>query len=163
VAIASPSNGATVSTPAVTVSGTANAGSGLKSLVVAGQQVNVASDGTWSAQVALSPGSNTITALATSDSGGTAQAQVSVVYQPPAAGSPPPADQPPVRCQVPRIKGMKLAKAERALRHAHCRVGKVKHVKSRKLGRGRVMSTAPHAGRRLAAGTKVELFVSKGP
>jgi serine/threonine-protein kinase len=64
---------------------------------------------------------------------------------------------------VPRLKGMKLAKAEKALRRAGCRVGKIKRVKSRKVGRGRVIGTSPPAGRRRPAGSKVELFVSKGP
>jgi serine/threonine-protein kinase len=64
---------------------------------------------------------------------------------------------------VPRVKGKKLSAAEKALHNAHCKVGKVKHVHSRKLARGQVMSTTPHAGRRLTAGSKVELFVSKGP
>ena len=63
---------------------------------------------------------------------------------------------------MPRVKGMKLPAAEKALRRAHCKVGKVKHVSSRKTRRGRVMSTTPHAGRQLRAGSKVELIVSKG-
>ena len=58
---------------------------------------------------------------------------------------------------------MKLDAAEKALRKAGCRIGKVKHVSSRKLGRGRVMSTTPHAGRWLPHGSKIEMFVSKGP
>jgi beta-lactam-binding protein with PASTA domain len=58
---------------------------------------------------------------------------------------------------------MKLGAAEKALRRAHCRVGKVKHVSARKLARGRVMSTTPHAGRWLPARSKIEVFVSTGP
>jgi glucodextranase-like protein/PASTA domain-containing protein len=155
LAISSPASGTTVSVPGVTLSGTTSAGSGIKSLIVGGQAISVASDGSWSAQVPLSPGANTITAVATDGAGATAQAQVTVVYQPPA---------PPVvaKCHVPRVKGMKLRAAEKALRHAHCRVGKVKHVSSRKLARGRVTSTTPRAGRRLPAASKIELFVSKG-
>jgi Glucodextranase, domain B/PASTA domain len=155
VQIASPADGATVSSASATLSGIATAGSGINSLIVGGQAVPVAPDGTWSAQVPLSPGANTITALATDGAGATTQAQVTVVYQPPA---PPPV----VKCHVPRVKGMKLPAAEKALRKAHCKVGKVKHVSARKLARGRVMSTKPRAGRRLRAGSKIELFVSKG-
>jgi hypothetical protein len=155
VQITSPADGTTVSTAGVTLSGIATAGSGIKSLVVGGQTVPVTPGGTWSAQVPLSPGANTIAALATDGAGATTQAQVTVVYQPPA---PPPV----AKCHVPRVKGMKLPAAEKALRKAHCKVGKVKHVSSRKLDRGRVMSTKPRAGRRLRAGSKIELFVSKG-
>ncbi len=155
VTIASPANGATVSSPTVMLAGTATAGSGIKSLVVGGQPVTVDSGGMWSAQVPLSPGANTITAVATDGAGAIVQAQVTVAYQPPAA---PPA----ARCRVPRTKGMKLSKAERTLRRAHCRVGKIKHVKSHRLARGRVTSTTPRAGRRVPAGSKVRLFVSKG-
>ena len=57
---------------------------------------------------------------------------------------------------------MKLAAAERALRQAHCKVGKIKRVKSRTVRKGRVTSTSPRAGRMFRAGNKVELFVSKG-
>jgi Glucodextranase, domain B/PASTA domain len=160
VQIASPADGATVSTASVTLSGIAAAGSGIKSLVVGGQPVPVAPGGTWSAQVPLSPGANSITALATDGAGATTQAQVTVVYQPPAPPPPPP---PVAKCHVPRVKGMKLPAAKKALRKAHCKVGKVIHVSSRKLARGRVMSSKPRAGRRLQAGTKIELFVSKGP
>jgi len=46
----------------------------LRSIVVGGQTVPVASNGGWTAQVPLSPGTNTITALATDGAGATAQA-----------------------------------------------------------------------------------------
>ncbi len=160
VAITSPGGGSTVSTPSVTLAGTAGAGSGIKSLVVAGQAVPVDSAGAWSAQVPLNPGSNTITAVASDGAGASVQAQVTVVYQPPATTTI--ESVPSATCRVPRLKGMKLAKAEKALRRAGCRVGKIKRVKSRKVGSGRVISTSPPAGRRVRAGNKVELFVSKG-
>jgi hypothetical protein len=163
VTITSPANGATAASSPVTVTGTASAGSGIDSITVAGQTVPVAPNGAWSANVPLSPGSNTLQVLATDRAGTTAQGQLSVVYQPPStAGSGPPVTVKPVKCKVPRTKGMKLAAAKRALRHAHCRVGKIKHVSSKKIARGHVMSTTPRAGRRLAAGAKVALSVSKG-
>ena len=155
VSVTSPGNGATTSTPAVTVTGTATAGSGMRSLSVAGQAVPVGSDGTWSATVPLAPGPNAISLRATDGAGATAQGQLSVIYQPPL---PPP----PPRCKVPRTKGMKLPAAEKALRRGHCRVGRIKHVRSKKIGRGRVTSTKPGVGRRFAAGHKIEIFVSKG-
>ena len=57
---------------------------------------------------------------------------------------------------------MKLTVAEKAIRKAHCKVGKVKWVKSRKMRHGRVMSTTPRPGHVLRSGSKIELFVSKG-
>lgn len=159
VVIAPPAGGTSVSTATTTLSGIASAGSGIKSLLVGGQTVPVASNGAWTAQVPLSPGTNTITALATDAAGAIAQAQVAVVYNPPPTPPTPPA---PARCQVPRTKGMKLPAAEKALRRSHCKVGKVKKQTSRAVRRGHVTSTSPRAGRTLRAGSKVELFVSKG-
>jgi hypothetical protein len=160
VSVTSPANGATASTSPVAVTGTATAGSGISSIVVGGQTVPVEPNGAWSANVPLNPGSNTIGILATDAAGNSAQGQLTVVYQPPPPPPPPPP--PIVKCTVPRTKGMKLPAAERALRRAHCRVGKIKHVTSRKIRSGRVMGTTPRAGRRLAAGAKVQLSVSKG-
>lgn len=162
VRITSPANGAAVTTPYVNLAGTATAGSGIKSLVVGGHTASVASNGVWMSQVALNPGANTITALATDGAGATAQAQLTVVYQPPSVPSPPHPPPPAAKCKVPRVSGMKLPAAEKALRRAHCRVGKVKHVSSRKIHRGRVTSTTPRMGRKLRAGSKVDLIVSKG-
>jgi Glucodextranase, domain B/PASTA domain len=155
VVIGSPTSGTTASTASTTLSGIADAGSGIKALVVDGQSVPVASNGAWTAQVPLSSGTNMITAVATDGAGATAQAQVPVVYNPP----PPP---PVVKCDVPKTKGMKLNAAEKALRRAHCKLGKIKREKSRTVRRGRVASTTPRAGRVLKAGSKIELFVSKG-
>jgi Glucodextranase, domain B/PASTA domain len=156
VSVTSPASGDTVSSSPAAVMGTATAGSGISSLVVGGQTVPVEPTGSWRADVPLTPGSNTIDILATDAAGNTAHGQLSIVYAPPA---PPP---PPVKCKVPRTKGMKLPAAERALRRAHCRVGKIKHVHSKKIAEGRVMGTTPRAGRRLAAGAKIQLSVSKG-
>jgi hypothetical protein len=66
------------------------------------------------------------------------------------------------KCIVPRIKGMKLAAAEKALTHGGCSVGRVKKVSSRHVRRGRVISQSLSAGRSLAAGTKVNIVISKG-
>jgi hypothetical protein len=65
-------------------------------------------------------------------------------------------------CHVPKIKGLKVRAAEKALRRAHCRVGKVRHTTSRTMAPGRVVSSTPRAGRRLADAGKVELVVSNG-
>lgn len=162
VRITSPASGTTVTTPYVNLAGTATAGSGIKSFMVGGQSVALGAGGVWSSQVPLSPGANTITALATDGAGTTAQAQLTVVYQSPSAPPQPPPSPSPAKCKVPRLKGMKLPAAKKALRRAHCRIGKVKHVSSRKVGRGRVTGATPRAGRELRPGRKVELFVSRG-
>ena len=46
---------------------------------------------------------------------------------------------------------------------AHCKVGKIKHEKSRRARSGRVMSTTPRAGRTLKAGTKDRALRVEGP
>ena len=159
VVIGPLAGGTTVAAPSTTLSGVASAGSGISSLAVDGQTIPVAPSGTWTAQVPLSPGTNMLTAVATDRAGANAQAQVAVVYNPPQSPHPPP---PAVKCKVPKTKGMKLGAAEKALRRAHCRVGKIKHEKSRRVRSGRVASTTPRAGRTLKAGRKIELFVSRG-
>jgi hypothetical protein len=162
VTITSPGSGSSVSSSPVTVTGTAVAGSGIGSITIAGQTVPVEPNGSWSANVPLNPGSNALPVLATDAAGITAQGQLTIVYQPPSVAGSPPVTVNPLKCRVPRTKGMKLPAAERALRRAHCRVGKIKHVSSKKLARGRVMGTTPPAGRRLAPGAKVALSVSQG-
>jgi hypothetical protein len=86
VSIASPANGATVSTPTVTVSGTAKDNGGIESFTVDGQNVSVGSNGEWSTVVALAVGANTITAKATNDAGQSTSTSISVTYTP----TPPP-------------------------------------------------------------------------
>jgi hypothetical protein len=81
VSIASPGNGATLSTPSVTVSGTAADSAGLTSVTVDGQAVSTS--GAWSTSVSLKEGANTITATATDQAGLTASASILVTYTPP--------------------------------------------------------------------------------
>jgi hypothetical protein len=69
---------------------------------------------------------------------------------------------PPVQCKVPRVVGKTLARARRAIRLAHCSVGRVRYARSR-LRRGRVMRQSPRAGSKLVRGTRVKLVVSRGP
>ena len=68
---------------------------------------------------------------------------------------------PPVRCVVPRVVGLRLAKARARIVRSHCRVGKVRHKASRRAKRGRVLAQAPRAGRKLARGAKVRLTVGR--
>ena len=66
-------------------------------------------------------------------------------------------------CVVPRLAGLKLSRAGRALKAAGCRLGKVQRSPSAKVRRGRVISSAPRTGARRAPATKVVLRVSSGP
>lgn len=75
-----------------------------------------------------------------------------------AAGAPPP----PSRCRVPRVIGMSLGPARRAIRARRCAVGRVRYARAAR-AKGKVLSQSPRAGRRLARGTRVNLVVSRGP
>jgi len=66
-------------------------------------------------------------------------------------------------CVVPKVKGKKLAAAKSAIKRAHCSVGKVTKAFSSRVKKGRVISQKPAPGKKLAAGSKVKLKVSKGP
>jgi serine/threonine-protein kinase len=67
-----------------------------------------------------------------------------------------------VSCVVPNVKGKSLAGAKARIRAAHCRVGKVTKAKSKSVAKGKVVSQSPKAGSRRAAGSKVNLAVSRG-
>ena len=82
---------------------------------------------------------------------------------------PPPTDPPPKRpplratqCVVPRLAGRTIAHARRLVIRAGCRVGRVRAAYSRRVSKGRVISQAPLAGRRVATGTRVNVVVSLG-
>ena len=79
VTITSPVDGATVTSSPVTVTGTAGANSGVKSVTVNGVGATLYAT-TWSARVPLTPGQNTLTATMTPKSGSTATASVTVTY-----------------------------------------------------------------------------------
>ncbi|MEA2426662.1 MAG: large repetitive protein [Thermoleophilaceae bacterium] len=66
---------------------------------------------------------------------------------------------PTVGCKVPKLKGMTLASARKALTGAHCRVGKVHKVRRRHARHGIVLSTSPRPGTRLPSRSKVNLVV----
>jgi hypothetical protein len=65
------------------------------------------------------------------------------------------------RCVVPKLKGLKLAKAKSALTKANCKTGKIKKRKSRKR-KGTVIASDPRTGVIVAPGAKVALTISKG-
>ncbi|MGP8110289.1 MAG: Ig-like domain-containing protein [Thermoplasmata archaeon] len=82
LAITSPTTGASVSTSDILVTGTAEAGS---TVVVDGYAVALSGGGTFSIELPLSPGTNTITVTATDPAGNVASRSVVVSYAVPAA------------------------------------------------------------------------------
>ncbi len=82
VSIASPANGAVVSTSTVTVTGSATDTGAVASVTVNGHPATLASNGSWSVNVPLNPGANTLTALATDQAGLTAGKAITVTYAP---------------------------------------------------------------------------------
>ena len=68
----------------------------------------------------------------------------------------------PARCIVPKLRGKRLKAAKRAVRRAHCRVGRVVKRHSKVKPR-RVIRQRPPAGSSRAAGSPVKLVVSRGP
>jgi GH25 family lysozyme M1 (1,4-beta-N-acetylmuramidase) len=83
--------------------------------------------------------------------------------QPPPPPLPPPPPPPPpppaVICRVPRVIGMRLANARTRIRRAHCSPGRVRHVRSKRVGR--VLGQRPRAGSRRARGARVSLLVGR--
>ena len=64
-------------------------------------------------------------------------------------------------CIVPRVTGKKLGVARRAIRKAHCAVGRVRRARSRRPS-GLVVGQSLRPGLRRPMGTKVNLVVSRG-
>lgn len=98
LSIAAPASGATVSTPSVTVSGSATDALGTPSLTVNGQAVSVGAGGAWSTSVALKAGANTIAVVAKNELGLSTEKSIAVTYAPP----PPPVAH---ASQVGSVKG----------------------------------------------------------
>lgn len=66
-----------------------------------------------------------------------------------------------VQCKVPRLKGKSLRRARRALRAAHCKVGRVKLPRGARAGRLVVTRSKPRAGAVRADGTRVRLTLGR--
>jgi hypothetical protein len=64
-------------------------------------------------------------------------------------------------CVVPKLKGLKLPAAKKALAIGRCTLGKVTKVQARAKGHGRVLFQSKRAGRRLAIDAKIALRVGK--
>ncbi len=65
-------------------------------------------------------------------------------------------------CVVPKLRGLRLKGAKKALRAANCKPGKVTRRHSRKVKKGRVVRASKHRGTVLPVGSKVKLSVSRG-
>ena len=65
-------------------------------------------------------------------------------------------------CVVPAVVGKSLAAAKAAIRHSHCRTGRITRARSTRVPKGCVLSQRPAPGRRLANGARVNLVVSRG-
>ena len=152
VAFTAPNPGTVLGKASVQLYGTASAHDGLN-LKVGGAAVAVNPDGTWSTQMSLNPGSNTITAVASDGAGNLAQANDTVIYK---------AAPTPTFCIVPRVAKKTLRKAKAALRKAHCRVGRIRKVHSRKFRPGHVEHASYSAGVVLRNGAKVGLTEAVG-
>jgi beta-lactam-binding protein with PASTA domain len=66
-----------------------------------------------------------------------------------------------LKCVVPKVVGDSLANARYRIAGAHCRVGKVIRVASRRR-KGTVVAQSPRPGKVLAKGSRVGLTVSRG-
>jgi thermitase len=66
-----------------------------------------------------------------------------------------------LQCKVPKLKGRSLRRARRALRRAHCRLGKVKQPRHGAAVGLVVMKSKPKAGAIRADGTKVKLTLGR--
>ena len=79
--------------------------------------------------------------------------------QPPPPPLPPPPPPPAVICRVPRVIGMRLVTARTRIRRVHCSPGRVRHVRSKRVGR--VLGQNPRAGSRRVRGARVSLLVGR--
>ena len=66
-------------------------------------------------------------------------------------------------CRVPAVVGRTLVVAKARIRKAHCRVGRVRYVRSTARQKNRVVSQRPKRGRKLKKGARVNLTVGRGP
>jgi beta-lactam-binding protein with PASTA domain len=64
-----------------------------------------------------------------------------------------------VRCHVPRVIGLRLAKAKTKIRRARCSVGRIRRARSRRVGR--VIGQNPRPGVFKRRGFPVKLVVGR--
>ena len=80
---------------------------------------------------------------------------------PPPPPPPPPPLPPPVQCRVPRVIGMRLARARGVIRRGHCASRRVRRVRSKAKQAGKVLGQSPRAGTRRPRGSSVSLVVGR--
>lgn len=68
----------------------------------------------------------------------------------------------PYQCVVPNLKRKTVRAARRSLASRHCRLGPVRRRYSSRVGRGRIISQRPRAGRELVDRGQVSVLVSRG-
>jgi Beta-propeller repeat len=78
---------------------------------------------------------------------------------PPPPPAPPPPPPPPVRCVVPRAIGLRLVAAKRKIRRRHCSVGRVRRVRSSRVGR--IIGQRPRPGTIKRRGYPIVLVVGR--
>ena len=66
------------------------------------------------------------------------------------------------QCVVPNVTRRSVRKARELLAGANCALGKVRHVRSKKVPKARIVLQQRHAGVALPAGTQVSVVVSDG-
>jgi uncharacterized delta-60 repeat protein len=67
-----------------------------------------------------------------------------------------------IECVVPRLVGKSFTAARLAVVRGSCTLGAVRRMYSRKVASGHVIAQVPPAGTRLAAGSRVDVTVSRG-
>lgn len=149
VALYGPRYGSTVHSAKLQVTGRATDNVGIAAFSVDGAGVKLGSDGTFSTTVRVHKGSNTITAVATDAAGNQTSANTVVKY----TVLPP--------CVVPKLRGLTLAAARKALRKGRCSVGKLHRKAAGHIKHGIVIQSKPAARRKLANGARVELILSR--
>ena len=149
VVIGIPRNNTVTRKPVVRVQGQTLDAVGITDLTVGGHGVVVRPGGVFGTDVRLKVGRNIIVASATNLAGNRTTAAVVVTYKLPL-------------CRVPKLLGKMLGQARSAIKRSHCRVGRLEHVRSRRLAQGRVIATKPRAGTTHRYGYKVRLIVSTG-
>jgi hypothetical protein len=65
-------------------------------------------------------------------------------------------------CTVPNVVGETLSAAKKAITHAHCAVGMIRHSSSATVAKGHVVAETPSAKTHVDYGSKVRLVVSSG-
>jgi hypothetical protein len=108
------------------------------------------------------PGAETVTVTASEAGGATTVQTLGLTVSPAAAapGTPPAA----AKCRVPKLKGLSLKKARKAIIRAKCKLGRVhrpRGLAKKKRAKLVVKSQTPRAGRLVPRGTKVGVTLKR--